>query len=730
MRKIWYMLCMYIPITVAAQEQQDTLTNKEDLSEIIVYANKFAEKRKNIAQSITVIKNPVSLNMQPNTADVLINTGSLFVQKSQQGGGSPVIRGFEASRILLMVDGVRLNNAIFRAGHLQNIISVDNTVLSRIEILYGPSSTMYGSDALGGVINMHTRNPTLNKSKAITGSALARYSSAINEGTGHVDFNIAGKQWASFTSITYRSFGDVIQGNNRRDAYPNFGKKMFIVRRVGNTDSAFVNPDPNKQVSSGYNQVDVLQKILFQPNANNSHLLNIQLSNSTDIPRYDRLTEVASGAPAFAEWYYGPQKRNMIAYRYNGNNMKGFFREMIIGASYQDLEESRITRRFKNNNKDYRWERVQVFGFTADAKHYAGNHELQIGAESYTNFVRSTAERKNVITNALSRIQTRYADGPVSMSSSAVYAQHTLKIGKHFVLNEGLRFNLINMDAKFADTSIMRLPFVRAKQQNAAVTGNIGIVYNGDKQLKIALLLSSGFRAPNVDDLSKVFETVVGRVIVPNNDIKPEYTYNAELNVFKEAGIFSFGASVFYTRFTNAIVVDRFKLNGQDSIVYNNVKSAVFANQNKAKAYIYGFSTQLGVAFTAKTKLQTVVTYTYGRYTDFNGASIPLDHVPPVYGRVGLSHTEKKWNAEAWMLFNGWKRLSNYNLNGEDNLQYATADGMPAWQTLNLQAGCLLGKHVQLQVLAENLLDINYRYFASGISAPGRNFSISIKTFF
>ena len=149
---------------VQAQKPQDTVMAKPgSLNEVVVYANKFAEKFKRVAQTVDVLKSREQLNYQTNTADVLINSGKLFVQKSQQGGGSPVIRGFEASRILLMVDGVRMNNAIYRAGHLQNIISIDNMVLDRVEVLYGPSSTIYGSDALGGVVNMFTKNPVLSE---------------------------------------------------------------------------------------------------------------------------------------------------------------------------------------------------------------------------------------------------------------------------------------------------------------------------------------------------------------------------------------------------------------------------------------------------------------------------------------------------------------------------------------------------------------------------------------
>lgn len=726
-------ICLFCNCASAQKEAAtDTLqADAKTLDEVIVYANKFPELSRYVAQNVTLIKNRSLLNLQPNTGDILINSGSLFVQKSQQGGSSPVIRGFEASRVLLMVDGVRMNNAIYRAGHLQNIITIDNMVLDRLEVLYGPSSTMYGSDALGGVVSMHTLNPLLSATgkTIVSGSITGRYATANSESRGNIILNIGGKKWASLTSVTYGSFGDMVQGSKRLDAYPDFGKKNFYVERVGNTDSAFVNPDPDKQVRSDYKQVDVLQKILYHQNEHIQHILNLQFSSSSDVQRYDRLTEVASGKPVYAEWYYGPQRRNMGAYHFKATKLAGFFEDIMITASYQDIKESRITRRFKNNSKDFRWEQVNVFGISIDAKHYSGKNELHIGAESYSNFVRSTAERRDIVTGNISRINTRYANGPVSMGSHAVYAQHTLKINEHLTLNDGLRFNLVSMDAIFADTTLMHFPFNRAKQNNAAVTGNIGLVYADENNFRAAALVSTGFRSPNVDDLSKVFDSKTGAVVVPNPDIKPEYTYNAEINFNKYGKNFSFGGSVFYTWFRNALVVDAYSFNGQDSIIYNGVKSGVLANQNKAKAYVYGFSVNAAVHLTAHTTLDGIFTCTYGRFSN-KGTEVPLDHIPPVYGRASIKHATAKWTAEFFTLFNGWKRIKNYNPFGEDNQQYATADGIPSWVTVNVRGAVNIGKSLMAQLLVENILDRNYRYFASGFSAPGRNFVFSLKTSF
>jgi hemoglobin/transferrin/lactoferrin receptor protein len=718
----------FINAQVVLQKKDSVKT----LSEVVVYANKFPTASKNIVQTIGLITDKTFINQQANTADILTNSGQVFVQKSQLGGGSPVIRGFEASRVLLMVDGIRMNSAIFRAGHLQNIITVDNMILDRVEINYGPSSTMYGSDALGGVVNLFTKNPTLNTSAAwkTNGNVIYRYANGQNENRQHVDINIANNKWAYLVSFTNSSFGDLRQGNKRSSAYPDFGKRLFFVTRENGVDIANDNSSQvNIQKTTGYTQTDLLQKIMYKPSANVEHLLNIQLSNSSNINRYDRLTETSKGLPVYSEWYYGPQVRNMVGYKYAASALKGYFQALTVNTNYQHLEESRISRKFKSSNKDFRIENVDILGVNADLLHQQKNGDLHFGLESYYNIVKSTAYRNNIVTSANSAITTRYSDGPTNMAYQAVYLQQTKYLDAHWVLNEGIRLNMVQLNAQFKDTSLMHFPFTEAKQSNAAFTGNLGLAYNAEDGYRLTFGLSSGFRAPNIDDLTKVFDTKTGYVVVPNKDLKPEYTYNAEVNLSKSSTAFSWGASLFYTWFKNALVADKFTWNGQSKINYQGVLSDIYATQNKAKAIVYGFNLNGRLRIMDNTDIAGTYTYTKGTYND-GSKEMPLDHIPPSYGRLGIKHGNEKWNAEVFSVFNGWKRIADYNLNGEDNEIYATKDGMPSWMTLNFASYYNPRKNISVGFQIENITDLNYRYFASGISAVGRNYIISCKLSF
>ena len=712
---------------------QDSLSEKR-LEEVIIYANKFAERKKNIVQKIDVIsaQRIAQLNSQ-NTGDLLINSGNVFVQKSQQGGSSPVVRGFEASRVLLVVDGIRMNNAIYRAGHLQNVITVDQNMLERIEVLYGPGSTLYGSDALGGIVHMRTKMPKLSTTHKLllTGSAFARYSSANNEKTGHIDLNIGGKKLAWLQSYNFSDFDDLRMGDNYPDDYPNFGRRSQYIETKDGVDYVVTNSDDRIQRFSGYKQWDITQKLLFKPSARVSHTLNLQHSNSTDIPRYDRLQDVRNGTLRWAQWYYGPQQRTLAAYELNVDNA-GPFTNLRSIVSYQHIEESRHQREYRRYDRlDNRFEELDVLSAVVDARKLWTAHELTVGADVQLNDVRSTASRVNIQTGASSPLDSRYPNGKNNMNYYGVYGQHTFKFGEgKWVLNDGIRLQAISLRSNITDNSFFNFPFTQIEQNNAALTGNLGVAFMPSSSTRFTLGIASGFRTPNIDDVARIFESASNQLIVPNPDIRPEYTYTADLGVVQNiAGKVRVEATAFYTWFRNAIALAPYQLGGKDSADYNGNRVRVFANQNVNKAFLYGFNAAATIDFTPALRLYSTLNYTYGRLQQKAG-EVPLDHIPPIFGKTSMSYTRSRISAEAYVLYNGWKRLEDYNPSGEDNLQYATPEGMPSWATLNLKTGVVLHPHLTLQAGIENILDRNYRYFASGFSASGRTFILALRNTF
>lgn len=722
------LLCIIVnSFVVYGQNTSDTSNSRTlSLDEVVVSADKFSLPKRNIAQQIQTINRVDIVNSQAQSAaDLISKNANVHVQKSQLGGGSPVLRGFEASRIVLYIDGVRMNNIIYRGGHLQNIITLDNSSIDRAEILYGPSSTIYGSDALGGVIHFYTLKPQLasnDKKSNLKINAFTRYGSVNNEVTGHLDFNIGCKKLASLTSITYSKFGDLMGGKNKNPFYAeSYGERPAYVERINGIDSIVENSNKFKQVQSAYHQYDILQKFLYQQNPHIQHQLNFQYSNSSDIPRYDRLTDKSGGNLKYAEWYYGPQQRLMTAYDFNFHNDNSIFQYIHAGINYQNIEESRNQRRYRKDNLQHRTEKVNVIGFSFDFRKVMKKNDLRFGLDGQYNILKSTAEEENIVTGEISPLDTRYPDGKNNMMNVGLYAAHTWNISSALALVDGVRIGYSTLHSTFVDKSFFNFPFDNVSQNHWVYSGSLGLIHTPDKNLKLSLLVSTGYRSPNVDDLSKVFESASGAIIVPNPELKPEKTINTEIGITKLFGEkIQWENSIYYTQFFDAIVTDKYAYNGSDSILFDGSMSQVMANQNKQQAYLYGFSTQFNAICTENLSLTAGMSYTYARIKT-DTLDYPLDHIPPFMAMLQIKYKYKKFSGNLAFEYNAAKALKDYYIGGEDNEVYATPDGTPAWFTANLHLSYNVWKYITLQAGIENIFDTQYRTFASGINAPGRN---------
>ena len=721
----------------------DTTVKKSiNLNEVVISVNKTEETKKTVAQQVQVLTAKDIANTQAqSTADVIANTGNVHVQKSQLGGGSPNIRGFEGNRVLLVIDGVRMNNLIYRGGHMQDLIKTDNNNLDRIEVLFGPSSTVYGSDALGGAILMYTKNPSfaVNDKLNVNGNAMYRFGSVDKESTGHVDFNIGGKKLASITSFTYSKFGDLRGGANQNPFYSNsYGERLYYAERFDNKDSLVKNSNRYVQKQSGYTQYDLLEKLAFKQGEHITHGLNLQYSNSSNVPRYDRLTLPAAGGLKSAEWYYGPQSRLLAGYDFNLKNPEGKFQSVHFGLNYQALEESRHNRNFGDRWLKNRIENVSVIGANLDFQKTIKTHDIRFGLDAQMNSLKSTANKKDILADTIAKFATRFPDGVNKMNNFAVYISHTWKINEHLTLTDGLRLGYSTLHCTLSDTTTppdplpAHPPYTTIDQKTPVYSGSIGIINSPSDDLKFSLMVSTGYRVPNVDDVTKIFDPAPGTVRVPNVDLKPERTVNYELGITK---IFNNKARwenfVFYTDLYDAITVGEFKYNGKDSIMYDGVLSKVYANQNKGRAYIYGFSSNFKAQLNEHFMLGLMMNYTYGRIKT-DSVDTPLDHIPPFTTRLLFNYTIKKFSSDFFINYNGWKHVKDYALDAgaEDNIEYATADGMPAWFTANLHFAYEVHKKISIQAGIDNLFDTQYRTFASGINGGGRNIFAAVRVKF
>lgn len=718
----------------------------EALDEVILSTSRQKVTRIRIAEHVEIMQQKdIARSASQTSADLLASIPGIKVQKSQFGGGSPVLRGMEANRILLVVDGVRMNNAIYRSGHLQSSISVSPSVLERTEVVFGPSSVIYGSDALGGVIHYYTKTPKIGLDKMVNVDFMTRFGTVNNESTQQGSVELSFKKWGSLTSFSHSDFGDLRMGNKRRHGYENWGK---VFDYSLNTDSYYSanstqNSNLNIQKNTGYNQSDLLQKFYFGFSDRANLTFNIQYSTSSDIPRFDKLTERSSGELKFSEWYYGPQKRFLVSSQLSIRPGKKWMNNVTITGAYQNIIESRVQRKFTSLDRSYRNEMVDVYSLNGDFSVQLGttsNRKLSYGVEITHNYVKSGSTGKTLDVDGNTIIgfandfivQSRYPDGGSSYDSFSGYVSYRQDVTPKSTLNTGVRYTYTNLKAHWVDDTYIALPSRDISIDNGAITATAGYTYRPNRNWQLNAVISSGFRSPNIDDVGKIREKN-GQVTVPNIQLRPEYSYSAEIGVLKYFNDkkFNLGLNIYYSLLDKYISREQFSLGGDSSIIYDGEEVETYANVNNDNAYIAGTTFSFGGKLIDNLKINGSITYTKGESTDTN---LPLSSIPPIFGDLEVLFAKNRFEIALNFRFNGSKELNEYNLvEGIDNIEQSPFNtstqeylGTPSWNTFNFYSKHKISKDLSLQVNIDNIFDIHYKEFASGISSAGRNFSLSL----
>ncbi|MDZ7764727.1 MAG: TonB-dependent receptor [Melioribacteraceae bacterium] len=393
-----------------------------------------------------------------------------------------------------------------------------------------------------------------------------------------------------------------------------------------------------------------------------------------------------------------------------------------------------MDRDFQAADKNIRVEKVNAYSINFDfSKRLHKNHNLIYGAELIYNDVNSSGSIENIETGKVSDGPSRYPQS--SWESYAAYFTYQYKAMEELMLQAGARYNHFNLSAEF-DTTFYPLPFTNADINNGALTGSLGLVFTPDKYWSIGVNLSTGFRAPNVDDAGKIFDSEPGSVVVPNPNLNAEYAYNAELGIAKVFDDFmKVDLTGYYTILDDAMVRRDFQLNGLDSINYDGTLSKVQAIQNAASAYVWGIQAGLEIKFPAGFGLSTRFNYQKGEEELDDGTTSPLRHAGPWFGSTHLSYSAKKLKLDLYAIYNGEIAYENLALDerGKEYLYAADANGnpySPSWYTLNIKMMYQLTGLLSISGGVENITDQRYRPYSSGLAAPGRNFVFSFQAGF
>ena len=732
------------------------LTNKISVYETVytlpdIYLNekKNTDNIKNSSEKkIFITREEINKLNNENIADLLETKGGISVQKSQFGGGSPNIRGFEANKILLVLDGVRLNNAIYRSGHLQNIISIDESVLEDVAVIFGPSSVLYGSDALGGTIHMKTKNLYFKNNPEFQTNFFTRYASGYNGFSSHFSFNYQSKRFSIFNGITSRDYGDLKMGRNRTHGYEDWGK----IYHYESNGIILENPDLNTLPNTGYQQLDWINKMMFKINDYWRLTSNIQYSTTSDVPRFDKLNDVdydngiceicGTAVPKYLYWYYGPQNRFFSSLNLQGFKKNKLFDRSEFILAYQEVTESRNQQKIEEDSLTIREEVVDVFSLNTNFK--KGN--FSYGSESIINLVSSSSNLDGVIQDLGA---TRYPSGGSMLLSSAIYINYFQSFNEKFQLEIGARSTFSSLEANFGDSvrdnlNIYGSSGANITSNNHILSGNIKFVYYPNSSWKISSVTSKGFHSPNIDDMGKIF--VKGsNLTIPNPELNPEYAYSQEVSITKEiTKNFLVYGTAFYTHIENAIIKDTIYLTEgwlepRNYVWYENEQLWTFANQNIGQAKIYGYTLGLEAIIFNNYKIYSDINFTNSENKEGQG---PLAHIPPTFGKVLIEREIGKFQFSLDIRYALKKNADEYDDAGVDNLEESPVSeilysetgeetiiyaGAPKWETINLNCNYTINNKISLQLSLNNLLDKHYKVFASGISAPGRSFVITLR---
>lgn len=700
-----------------------------NLEEVVVSASKWHQSNRDIpAKTLSITPEEILFQNPQTAADLLGISGGVYIQKSQQGGGSPMIRGFATNRLLYSVDGVRMNSAIFRAGNVQNVINLDPFVMETTEVVFGPGSVIYGSDAIGGVMSFNTLTPkfSFDNNPYITGKGIVRFSSANNEKTGHFDVNVGFKNWSFVSSISHWDFGHLRQGSHGPKDYI----RNYHVQNLSDGDLVVRNEDPLLQIPSAYSQTNFMQKFRFRPNLNWELNYGFHYSETSSYGRYDRHLREREGTARYAEWDYGPQiwMMNNLELKFKTENF--IYDQMKVQFAHQWFEESRMNRSLNKSDLNINEEEVHAYSFNVDfIKSLTHANTIYYGVEYVYDDVSSLGKIQDIYTDLVEAGASRYPKS--SWQSIAAYITDQYKLSDKSTLSAGIRYNHILLDAEF-DTTFYPLPFTEAHLGHGALTGSIGAVYRPDDSWVLNTNVGTAFRAPNVDDVGKVFDSAPGLVVVPNPDLKPEYAYNIDLGVAKIIdNMLKVDVTGYYSHLKNSMLRLDYKLNGQDSILYQGEMSKVQAIQNSAVANIFGIQTGVEANLSRSFKLTTQANFQKGKEELANGEKSPVRHAAPFFGVSKLKFNHKNLNLELNVIYNGERSHDRMPIGEKSKTELYAVDKngnlyAPAWYTLNFKSSYQINENLYFNFGLENITDRRYRPYASGISGPGRNFVISL----
>lgn len=651
----------------------------DPLDEVVVSAVRRDVTASSVPAAISVVE-AADIRASLLVTDALARAGGVFVQQTTPGQGAAIVRGLKGSAILHLVDGMRLNNAIFRDAPTQYLSLVPVTAVDRIETLRGTPASLYGSDAVGGIVNIVTRLPRFDEIESLArGDLHASFDSADLARSIRGTLDVGNRFVATSLSLEHVDAGN---------------------RRIGG--GTRVGP-------SGYESNGGRLATIVTPDDRHAWVFDVHYLEQPNTPRFDELVAgFGQAQPSSAEFAFAPNRRLFARTGYSRE--QGWFGlDWQIDGAWQRIDDDRRSRDLGSTTRTLEKNRSDLFGAVATATGKDARGTWLAGAELYHDEVQSSRRELDVASGSEQGVAPRFPDG-ATLEHAALFFNGEMQVGARHWLSGGLRVSTIRVDlpanGTIAATSIDVTDFA----------GDIGWRFDVDKSWQLVANLGYGFRAPNVFDLGTFGERPGNRFNVPNTDLVSERVVHADAGVRGRGKKWQMEAVAFRLDYDDRIVS---VLTGDTTPGGRDVVRSV----NAATSRIHGIELQAGLDLPASLRLNAMVTWTSGE-DRVDGAREAADRIPPLSGRIDLDYeNDANWSASAWLSFaDRQDRLSERDLRDPR----IDPNGTAGWGSVGARAAWLAADGLRVTIGLDNILDRRYRKHGSGIDAAGRSLYVAI----
>jgi outer membrane receptor protein involved in Fe transport len=672
MKKIF--LCFVVLIGVLTQINGQTISDSS-LQEVVVTATRQKAKLINLPFSVNKISSADIQSYSFRTAPESLNGSTgVFVQKTNHGGGSPFIRTLTGNQNLLLVDGIRMNNSTYRYGPNQYMNTIDMFSIASLEVVRGTGSVQYGSDAMGGVIQVMSKSSSFSAKPAWNANLLGKIVSSDMEYSGRAEVNYQSQNFTIHAGFSSRKFGDLLGGDTT-----------------------------GKQQPSGYKEQSYDIKAKWKINDHSLFTLASQQVFQKDVPLYHRVK-----LENFAYYNFSPQSHQLNYARLELNTNSKLFDKITSTASYQYSKEQRSYFKNGTSNRFEEIDQVNTLGITTEVASKMNSHWTAIsGVEWYHDLVKSSKEQINNSTEQSIMQRGLYPDNAKS-SNFSIYSLHQFIMGR-FQLNTGLRFNSFAVKMKDTAAGVNQLGEVTIRP--SSLVGNLALLYHLFPNQSIYASFNTGYRAPNVDDMGTL-GLVDFRYEIPAYGLKPEKSYTSEIGYKIEGRKFKSSFALFYMHLTD--LVNRVQVPGQQIGGYN-----VYIKENNQESFVRGTELELEYKLSKQIDFVSGFSYAFGQNTTKNE---PMRRVPPINGRILLKYNINQLNIFLEDQFAG---KQNRLAQGDKDDNRIPIGGTPGWNVVNLFGNYQI-KNIQLQLVFTNLFNVDYRMHGSGINGIGRSLGCSL----